>query len=70
LGCLDATVKTIGAGKNTDRPTFTSISGDVTGNGRYIRLSELSATPRDDSKKALAAANVDTNRENPKRART
>jgi hypothetical protein len=30
LRCLDATVKTIGAGKNIARPTFTSIAGDVT----------------------------------------
>ncbi|CAE6855005.1 hypothetical protein R20943_07769 [Paraburkholderia aspalathi] len=29
LGYLDITVKTIVAGKNIARPTFTSIAGDV-----------------------------------------
>lgn len=70
LRCLDATVKTIGAGKNIDRPTFTSIADDVSVKVRSIRLSEHPTTPLGDMKKAPVGENVDANRENPQHART
>lgn len=70
LRCLDATVKTIGAGKNIDRPTFTSISGDVTGDDRSIRLSEYYTTLGEDLEEAPSGENFDANRENPRHART